>query len=103
MDYVWHGNVRELRNAMERAVALTRFEKLVVDDLPKKIQAYQSEHFFIGSYDPYDLLSMEEVERRYILHVLKIVGDNRTAAARILKLDRKTLYRKLQRYGVDKQ
>jgi DNA-binding NtrC family response regulator len=101
MDYVWHGNVRELRNAMERAVALTRFEKIVVDDLPKKIQAYQSEHFFIGSHDPNELLPMEEVERRYILHVLKVVGDNRTAAARILKLDRKTLYRKLQRYGID--
>jgi transcriptional regulator with PAS, ATPase and Fis domain len=101
MDYVWHGNVRELRNAMERAVALTRFEKIAVDDLPKKIQAYQSEHFFIGSHDPNELLPMEEVQRRYILHVLKIVGDNRSSAARILKLDRKTLYRKLQRYGVD--
>jgi len=44
---------------------------------------------------------MEEVERRYILHVLKAVGDNRTLAARILKLDRKTLYRKLQRYGIN--
>jgi DNA-binding NtrC family response regulator len=103
VDYVWHGNVRELRNAMERAVALTRFEKIVVDDLPPKIQAYQSGHFFIGSHDPRELLPMEEVERRYILHVLKIVGNNRTAAARILKLDRKTLYRKLQRYGVDKE
>ena len=101
MDYVWHGNVRELRNAMERAVALTRFEKIAVDDLPKKIQAYQSGHFFIGSHDPDELLPMEEVERRYILHVLKITGDNRSTAARILKLDRKTLYRKLQRYGVE--
>jgi DNA-binding NtrC family response regulator len=103
MDYIWHGNVRELRNAMERAVALTRFEKIAVDDLPGKIQAYQSEHFFIGSHDPNELLPLEEVERRYILHVLKVVGDNRTAAARLLKLDRKTLYRKLQRYGVDKE
>ena len=101
MDYVWHGNVRELRNAMERGVALTRFEKIAVDDLPKKIQAYQSEHFFISSHDPHELLPMEELERRYILHVLKLVGGNRTSAARILKLDRKTLYRKLQRYGVD--
>jgi len=101
MDYVWHGNVRELRNAMERAVALTRFENIGVDDLPQKIQAYRSEHFFIGTHDPHELLPMEEVERRYILHVLKSVGDNRTAAARILKLDRKTLYRKLKRYGVD--
>jgi transcriptional regulator with PAS, ATPase and Fis domain len=103
IDYVWHGNVRELRNAMERAVALTRFEKIAVDDLPQKIQAYKSEHFFIGSHDPHELLPMEDVERRYLLHVLKIVGDNRSAAARILKLDRKTLYRKLQRYGALKK
>jgi DNA-binding NtrC family response regulator len=103
LDYFWYGNVRELRNAMERAVALTRFEKIVVDDLPKKIQAYQNEHFFIGSHDPRELLSMAEVERRYILHVVKAVGDNRTAASRVLKLDRKTLYRKLQQYGIDKE
>jgi len=103
LDYVWHGNVRELRNAMERAVALTRFEKIAVDDLPQKIQAYQSGQIYIGSHDPAELLPMEEVERRYILHVLKVVGDNRTSAARILKLDRKTLYRKLQQYGVAKE
>jgi DNA-binding NtrC family response regulator len=85
---------------MERALALTRFEKIAVDDLPPKIQDYRSEHFFIGTIDPEELLPMEEVERRYILHVLKTVGDNRTRAAKILKLDRKTLYRKLQKYGV---
>ena len=101
LAYSWPGNVRELRNAIERAVALTRFEKLAVEDLPKKIRAYRSDHILLGTHDPTELVSMEEVERRYILHVLKAVGDNRTLAARILKLDRKTLYRKLQRYGVD--
>jgi len=100
LDYAWPGNVRELRNAMERAVALTRFEKIAVDDLPPKIQAYSTDHFFIGGHDPHEFLPMEEVERRYILHVLKAVEGNRTTAARILKLDRKTLYRKLQRYGI---
>jgi len=44
---------------------------------------------------------MEEIERRYILHVLKATGGNRTLATRILKMDRKTLYRKLRRYRVD--
>jgi len=101
LSYSWPGNVRELRNAIERAVALTRFEKLAVEDLPKKIRAYQNQHILSESLDPTELISMEEVERRYILHVMKAVGDNRTSAARILKLDRKTLYRKLQRYGVD--
>jgi len=101
LSYSWPGNVRELRNAIEHAVALTRFEKLSVEDLPKKIRSYQSDQMLMGSHDPTELVPMEEVERRYILHVLKAVGDNRTSAARILKLDRKTLYRKLQRYGVD--
>jgi two-component system response regulator HydG len=43
---------------------------------------------------------MEEVERRYILRVLEAVGGQRTKAAQILSLDRKTLYRKLERWGV---
>jgi two-component system response regulator HydG len=46
------------------------------------------------------LVPLEEVERRYILHVLDAVGGNRTLAARTLGLDRKTLYRKLRQYGV---
>jgi len=99
LAYSWPGNVRELRNAMEHAVALTRFEKVSVEDLPKKIRAYRTDHVLVGTDDPGELISMEEVERLYILHVLKAVGNNRTLAARILKLDRKTLYRKLQGYG----
>jgi DNA-binding NtrC family response regulator len=99
LAYSWPGNVRELRNAIEHAVALTRFEELSVEDLPKKIQDYRSDNILIGTHDPSELISMEEMERRYIMHVLKAAGNNRTLAARILKLDRKTLYRKLQGYG----
>jgi two-component system response regulator HydG len=103
LDYAWPGNVRELRNAMERAVALTRYERLVVEDLPEKIRAYHTSHLFIGSNNPTELLSMEEVERRYIRHVLDAAGGNKTLAARILGFDRKTLYRKLAQYGLDDQ
>jgi DNA-binding NtrC family response regulator len=99
LAYAWHGNVRELRNAVEHAVALTRFDKITVEDLPNKIRAYQSDHILISGNNPAELVSMEEVERRYIRHVLKTVGDNRTLAARVLGMDRKTLYRKLRRYG----
>ena len=99
MAYSWPGNVRELRNVIERAVALTRFDKLAVDDLPKKIRDYQSSQVIIGGNDPTELISLEDVERRYILHVLNAVGDNKTNAARVLGLDRKTLYRKLRQYG----
>ena len=99
LGYSWPGNVRELRNVIERAVALTRYENLAVEDLPEKIRAYRSTHMIVGSNDPTELVPMEELEQRYILHVLQSVGGNKTLAARVLGFDRKTLYRKLQRYG----
>jgi DNA-binding NtrC family response regulator len=99
MNYSWPGNVRELRNVIERAVALTRHDQLVVEDLPEKIRDYRGSQVYLGGDDPSELVSMEEVERRYILHVLAAVDGNKTLAARILKLDRKTLYRKLEQYA----
>jgi DNA-binding NtrC family response regulator len=101
LEYDWPGNVRELRNAVERAVALARFEEIVVEDLPDKIRNYQSSHVVIGGDNPAELMTLESVERRYIHHVLKATGGNKTLAARVLGLDRKTLYRKLRRFGSD--
>jgi DNA-binding NtrC family response regulator len=99
--YEWPGNVRELQNAVERAVALTRFAELTVDDLPAKIRDYRSSHVIVaGEDDPEQLPTMDEVERRYILRVMQAVHGNKALAARILALDRKTLYRKLERWGV---
>ncbi len=99
LSYSWPGNVRELRNAIEHAVALTRYEEITVEDLPEKIRAYRSSQMFIGGNDPAELVPMEEMERRYILHVMQAVGGNKTLAARVLGLDRKTLHRKLGAYG----
>lgn len=96
LNYSWPGNVRELRNVIERAVALTRYNRLAVEDLPEKIREYRSSQVFIGGEDPSELVPVEEVERRYIEHVLRAVDGNKTVASRILGLDRKTLYRKLQ-------
>ncbi len=98
LDYSWPGNVRELRNAIEHAVALTHFDKIVPEDLPEKIRLFKNDYIMLGADDPTELISMEEMERRYIMHVLKTTGGNRTLTARILQVDRKTLYRKLQRY-----
>ena len=99
LDYAWPGNVRELRNAIERAVALTRFDRLAVDDLPDKIRNYRGTHLELGGDNPSELLAMEDVERRYIQHVLKVTRGNRTQTAQILGFDRKTLYRKLKQMG----
>jgi DNA-binding NtrC family response regulator len=100
LEYSWPGNVRELRNAIERAIALTRYEKLVVEDLPAKIRTYRRTDLPAGiGNDPGTFLPLAKIEQRYILHVLEAVGGNRTRAAKILGLDRKTLYRKLQEYA----
>ncbi len=96
LAYSWPGNVRELRNVIERAVALTRYDKITIEDLPEKVRNFKGGTVFIGGLDPSELVSMEEIERRYITHVLEAVGGNQTHAARILGLDRKTIYRKMK-------
>ena len=95
----WPGHVRELSNCIERAVALTRFAELTVDDLPEKVQRFQSTQVLPDGADAEALVPLEEVEKRYILRVLAAVGNSRTLAAKTLGLDRKTLYRKLERWG----
>ncbi|HLY36877.1 MAG TPA: sigma-54 dependent transcriptional regulator [Candidatus Binatia bacterium] len=100
LAYTWPGNVRELQNAIERAVALAQYEQVTVDDLPEKIRAYRPSHVLIAADDPSELVPLEEAERRYILRVLETVGGNKTLAARVLGIGRKTLYRKLEQYGV---
>jgi DNA-binding NtrC family response regulator len=100
LGYDWPGNVRELMNCIERAVALARFDTVTVEDLPEKVRAYRSSHALADAQDPSELVTLEELERRYILKVLKATGGNKARAARVLGLDRRTLYRKLERYGV---
>ncbi|HEY0881224.1 MAG TPA: helix-turn-helix domain-containing protein, partial [Archangium sp.] len=98
LAYAWPGNVRELQNVIERAVALTRFSQLTTDDLPEKV-LNPSAATRASDADESTLLPMEDIERMHILRVLRAVGGHRTQAAKILGLDRKTLYRKLEGYG----
>jgi DNA-binding NtrC family response regulator len=77
LAYSWPGNVRELRNVIERAVALTQHERLLADDLPEKVREYRASQVFIGGDDPTELVPLEQVEQRYIQHVLQAVGGNR--------------------------
>ena len=97
LSYVWPGNVRELQNCLERAVALTRHDQITVEDLPESVRNYKSTHVVWETSDPRDMLPLAEVERRYILRALEAVGGNKTVAARVLGVDRKTLYRKLEK------
>jgi two-component system response regulator HydG len=103
MAYDWPGNVRELGNWIERAVALAHFEEIQVEDLPEKIRNQQRRTPSLSGNDVPELLTLEEVERRHVIRVLEACNGNRTDAAKILGLDRKTLYRKLLRWGVSDQ
>jgi two-component system, NtrC family, response regulator AtoC len=98
LAYPWPGNVRELQNAIERAVTLTHFQELVVDDLPEPVRNHRRPPLLPSGDDPASFLPMHEVEKRYILRVLDTVGGNKTMAAQILGFDRRTMYRKLERY-----
>jgi DNA-binding NtrC family response regulator len=99
LTYDWPGNVRELRNAMEHAVAMTLFDKIVPEDLPDKIKHHSNNTILFEAHDPNDLISMEEMSQRYISYVLDITKGNQTLAAQVLQIDRKTLYRRLQKSG----
>ncbi len=98
LAYDWPGNVRELENCVERAVALARFEQLTLEDLPEKIRAYRADRFVMSADDASEIISIAELERRYIHRVIKMLNGNKARAAQLLGLDRRTLYRKLERY-----
>jgi DNA-binding NtrC family response regulator len=99
LAYEWPGNVRELQNCVERGVALTQFEQLNVDDLPEKVRDYRATQLVLPTENPAELLSLDELERRYVLRVLRAMNGNKTLTAQVLGLDRRTLYRRLERYG----
>ena len=98
--YSWPGNVRELKNAIERAVALAPGATLTPDDLPERISDSGGSAAFIARSKDRNL-TLHEVERDYILEILRKANGNKTRAAELLGLDRKTLYRKLEDFRAD--
>jgi DNA-binding NtrC family response regulator len=105
MAYDWPGNVRELENAVEYAALHARGVEVVAEDLPAKMQTSELRARASLAHSPLtaiyaDLISLDELERRYLLHVLEATGGNRTRAAEILCIDRRTLYRMAQRFGI---
>jgi DNA-binding NtrC family response regulator len=98
MAYDWPGNVRELRNAIEQMVVLARSERLTVRDVPASIRgaADLSKVSVVRSG-----MTVEEAERQLILQALKESGQNRTLAARKIGISRRTLHRKLKKFGLE--
>jgi two-component system response regulator HydG len=98
--YPWPGNIRELQNCIERAVALARFDRISIDDLPEKVRDHRPPPLVLPDDAPADLISLEQLERQYIAKVMDVVAGNKSAAARILAIDRKRLHRMIERLRV---
>ena len=97
LRHTWPGNVRELRNTIERLVVSSRGSLIEAFDLPDSLSAAPP-----APHDqPFaDLPTLDDLERRYLLHVLDAASGNRTRAAQILGVDRCTLYRMAERFGI---
>lgn len=101
--YDWAGNVRELQSAIEHAALHARDGEVAPDDLPPKLQSEEvrraARHSPLSAlYE--DLPALDEMERRYLLHVMDATGGNRSRAAEVLGIDRRTLYRMAERFGI---
>jgi two-component system, NtrC family, response regulator HydG len=99
LDYRWPGNVRELENCIARAVAFARFDELTLDDLPDKVRSYESDRFVVSANDEMEIVTLVELERRYVQRVLTLFNGNKSRTAQALGIDRRTLYRKAEKWS----
>lgn len=95
-NHSWRGNIRELRNVIERSLIVCNDESLTLDDLPIEILNDQLEEISKKSSD----FEMTNMERRHIARVLQYTKGNKTETARLLKIGLTTLYRKIEEYGL---
>ena len=103
MAYNWRGNVRELESVIEYAALRMRGQEILPDDLPAKLQTKDLDKNGANSrlstlYG--DLPNFDELEKRYLLHILEITKGNRTHTAEILGINRRTLYRMATRFKI---
>lgn len=100
LKYSWPGNIRELRNVIKRSVLVCHSEQLTNEQLPFEILHEQPAT--TEKTDSMDLKAVtESKEKELILNALQETGNNKSKAADILKIDRKTLYNKMKAYGMD--
>lgn len=101
--YDWPGNLREMKNVVKRAVLLSREDQVTLSALPQDmIENMRTMETREKTAGVYDLKALQEVqEREMILKTLQEVRYNKSKAARILNIDRKTLYLKMDKYGIE--
>jgi transcriptional regulator with PAS, ATPase and Fis domain len=100
LQYDWPGNVRDLENCIERAVALRNNNTIDVPDLPPALRGAQPFLPSQGSEPAFNTTDLEEIERVTIQRVFEQVNGDKTLAGRLLGISRATLYRKLKRYNI---
>src|SRR3989339_681375 len=102
MKYLWPGNVRELRNVLERAVLLST-EEILPEHLPQGLDGAANGNIMENGMGLLEVgkKAAAEYEKKYIIKVLKETGGNKTKAAKILKIDYKTLFNKIKEYGLN--
>ncbi len=98
--YAWPGNIRELQNAIERAFALSSEPEIRLEDLPPAV--LRADEMPPAANSDAEPLPLEELERRNIVAALHRSGGNKNEAARLLGIDRQRLYRKIEKYGLEK-
>lgn len=96
LAYTWPGNVRELKQCIEHATESSQGGVIDVTDLPERVVQAQPER---PEGPQAGMPTLDDLERRYINEVLAAVGGNKSRASRVLGVDRRTLYRKLQKLG----
>jgi len=98
VQYPWPGNVRELENALERAVVVAQSDQLTLDVLPEEIQEWSSAGR--PPVRPLEELTLEEMERLLIAKTLERTGGNKSQAARLLNIHRRSIYNRLKKYNL---
>jgi two-component system NtrC family response regulator len=101
--YGWPGNIRQLENAVERTVLLTRTDEVTPSDLPDFLHVENSQTAACGTpltVLPEQGISLENLQKQIILHALRKFGGNQTRAARYLSLSRRSFGYRLEKYGV---
>src|ERR1041385_6542660 len=102
MNYDWPGNVRELRSAVERAVVFCRKDQVGLKELPNEVRggfntSPGSKSLSLGDKQ----MTVQEAEKQLIIRALQDCNGNRTEAAQKLGMSRRTLHRKLHKYGLE--
>ena len=100
LKYDWPGNIRELENVLERAIMINHKDFIDIEDLPPDLQETFTSRSEIPFINKENLSTLEELEKEYIIYLLKHTDNNMRQTAKILNISRTTLYNKLEKFNI---